>query len=75
MKGIVLTAYGDPAMGLEFRELPEPAGLGAGQVMVAVEYAPINFSDILVARGMYPLHPDLPSVIGNEGMGLWPRAV
>jgi NADPH:quinone reductase-like Zn-dependent oxidoreductase len=69
MKGIVLTAYGDPATGLEFRELPEPAGPGAGQVMVAVEYAPINFSDILVARGMYPLHPELPSVIGNEGVG------
>ncbi|MFL9965720.1 zinc-dependent alcohol dehydrogenase family protein [Paraburkholderia sediminicola] len=69
MKGIVFTAYSDPATGLEFRELPEPASPGPGQVMVAVEYAPINFSDILVARGMYPLHPDLPSVIGNEGMG------
>ncbi|MFM0346753.1 zinc-dependent alcohol dehydrogenase family protein [Paraburkholderia sp. RL17-347-BIC-D] len=69
MKGIVLTAYGDPATGLEFRELPEPASPGAGQVMVAVDYAPINFSDILVARGLYPLHPELPSVIGNEGAG------
>jgi NADPH:quinone reductase-like Zn-dependent oxidoreductase len=37
--------------------------------MVAVDYAPINFSDILVARGLYPLHPELPSVIGNEGAG------
>jgi NADPH:quinone reductase-like Zn-dependent oxidoreductase len=69
MKGIVLTAYGDPAAGLEFRELPEPGRPGAGQVMVAVDYAPINFSDILVARGLYPLHPELPSVIGNEGAG------
>jgi NADPH:quinone reductase-like Zn-dependent oxidoreductase len=69
MKGIVLTAYGDPATGLELRELSEPASPGAGQVMVAVDYAPINFSDILVARGLYPLHPELPSVIGNEGAG------
>ena len=69
MKGIVLTAYGDPATGLELRELPEPASPGAGQVMVAVDYAPINFSDILLARGLYPLHPELPSVIGNEGAG------
>ncbi|WP_409077049.1 zinc-dependent alcohol dehydrogenase family protein [Paraburkholderia sp. FT54] len=38
-------------------------------MMVAVDYAPINFSDILVARGLYPLHPELPSVIGNEGAG------
>ncbi|MFM0280725.1 alcohol dehydrogenase catalytic domain-containing protein [Paraburkholderia sediminicola] len=51
------------------RELPETASPGAGQVMVAVDYAPINFSDMLVARGVYPLHPELPSVIGNEGTG------
>lgn len=69
MKAVVLTAYGEPATGLEFRELPEPASPDAGQVLVGVEYAPVNFSDILVARGVYPLHPDLPSVIGNEGVG------
>ncbi|NPT59149.1 alcohol dehydrogenase catalytic domain-containing protein [Paraburkholderia elongata] len=69
MKGIVLTAYGEPATGLEFRELPEPGDPGAGQVMVAVDYAPVNFSDILVARGWYSVHPELPSVIGNEGAG------
>jgi NADPH:quinone reductase-like Zn-dependent oxidoreductase len=39
MKGIVLTAYGEPETGLEFRELPEPASPGAGQVMVGVEGA------------------------------------
>jgi NADPH:quinone reductase-like Zn-dependent oxidoreductase len=38
-------------------------------VLVGVEFAPINFSDILVARGLYPLRPDLPSAIGNEGVG------
>jgi len=69
MKAVVLTAYGEPATGLEFRELPEPAGPGADQVLVGVEYAPVNFSDILVAQGLYPLHPELPSVIGNEGAG------
>jgi NADPH:quinone reductase-like Zn-dependent oxidoreductase len=69
MKAVVLTAYGEPATGLEFRELPEPASPDADQVLVGVEYAPVNFSDILVARGLYPLHPDLPSVIGNEGVG------
>ncbi|MGA7814836.1 hypothetical protein [Caballeronia sp.] len=52
MKAVVLTAYGDPATGLELRELPEPASPGADQVLVGVEYAPVNFSDILVARGL-----------------------
>jgi NADPH:quinone reductase-like Zn-dependent oxidoreductase len=66
MKGVVLTAYGEPATGIEFRELPEPASPGAGHVLVGIEYAPINFSDILVAQGLYPLHPQLPSVIGRK---------
>lgn len=69
MKAVVLTAYGAPATGLEYRDVPEPEKPGVGQVLVGVEFAPINFSDILVARGLYPLHPDLPSVIGNEGVG------
>ncbi len=69
MKAVVLTTYGDPATGLEYRDVPEPEKPGIGQVLVGVEFAPINFSDILVARGLYPLRPDLPSVIGNEGVG------
>jgi Zn-dependent alcohol dehydrogenase len=69
MKAAVLTTYGDPATGLEYRDVPEPGKPGAGQVLVGVEFAPINFSDILVARGLYPLRPDLPSVIGNEIAG------
>lgn len=69
MKAAVLTNYGDPVTGLEYRDVPEPEKPGVGQVLVGVEFAPINFSDILVARGLYALRPDLPSVIGNEGVG------
>jgi len=69
MKSVVLTSYGDPASGLEHRELPEPEKPGIGQVLVGIEFSPINFSDILVARGLYALRPELPSVIGNEGVG------
>src|SRR6202158_5269268 len=69
MKSVVLTSYGDPASGLEHRELPEPEKPGIGQVLVGIEFSPINFSDILVARGLYALRPELPSVIGNEGLG------
>jgi NADPH:quinone reductase-like Zn-dependent oxidoreductase len=69
MKAAVLTNYGDPVTSLEYRDVPEPEKPGAGQVLVGVEFAPINFSDILVARGLYALRPDLPSVIGNEGVG------
>jgi NADPH:quinone reductase-like Zn-dependent oxidoreductase len=69
MKSVVLTGYGDPVSGLEYRELPEPVKPGIGQVLVGIEFSPVNFSDILVARGLYALRPELPSVIGNEGVG------
>src|ERR1700688_2803760 len=69
MKSVVLTSYGDPVGRLEYRELPEPDKPGIGQVLVGIEFSPINFSDILVARGLYALRPVLPSVIGNEGVG------
>ena len=69
MKSAVLTSYGDPVSGLGFREVHEPEKPGIGQVLVGIEFSPINFSDILVARGLYALRPELPSVIGNEGVG------
>jgi NADPH:quinone reductase-like Zn-dependent oxidoreductase len=69
MKSVVLTNYGDPVRSLEYRELPEPEKPGIGQVLVGIEFSPINFSDILVARGLYPLRLLLPSVIGMEGVG------
>lgn len=69
MKAVVLTRYGDPASSLEYRELPEPESPGSKQALIAIEYAPVTFSDMLVSRGIYALHPDLPSVIGNEGIG------
>src|ERR1700745_3495540 len=69
MKALVLTSYGDPETCIEYQTVPEPKGPGAGEVLVQLGFAPINFSDFLVARGLYPLHLDLPSVIGNEGVG------
>src|SRR4030088_3275447 len=69
MNAVVLTSYGEPVSGLEYREVPEPEKPGIGQVLVGIEFSPINFSDILVARGLYALRPELPSVIGNGGVG------
>ena len=42
---------------------------GPGQVLIGVEFSPIDLSDLLVASGAYPFRPSLPSVIGNEGVG------
>jgi NADPH:quinone reductase-like Zn-dependent oxidoreductase len=59
MKALVLTSYGDPETCIEYQTVPEPEAPGAGEVLVQLGFAPINFSDILVARGLYPVHPDL----------------
>ena len=69
MRAIHLSVYGNPVDGLGVADVPEPKAPGANEVMVAIEYSPINPSDLLVARGTYPLRPELPSVIGNEGVG------
>jgi NADPH:quinone reductase-like Zn-dependent oxidoreductase len=69
MRAIHLSAYGNPVDGLGTADVPEPKAPGTNEVLVAIEYSPVDPSDLLVARGAYPLRPDLPSVIGNEGVG------
>ena len=69
MRAIHLTAFGNPLQGLEFVQIQEPAAPGPGQVLIGVEFSPIDLSDLLVVSGAYPFRPSLPSVIGNEGVG------
>src|SRR6266446_4917036 len=70
MKAIHLTAYGNPAQNLRMVEVSEPGTPAAGEALVRMEYAPIAYSDLLLANGVYFLHPELPSVIGGEGAGI-----
>src|SRR6266404_1967621 len=70
MKAIHLTAYGNPAQNLRMVEVSEPNAPSAGEALVRVEYAPIAYSDLLLANGVYLLRLKLPSVIGGEGAGL-----
>ena len=70
MKAIHLTAYGNPAQNLRMVEVSEPNAPGAGEALVRMEYAPIAYSDLLLANGVYLLKPMLPSVIGGEGAGM-----
>jgi NADPH:quinone reductase-like Zn-dependent oxidoreductase len=69
MRAIHLTAYGDPVAGLKFVDIPAPEAPGPNQVLIGIEFSPVNPSDLLVARGIYAVRPALPSVIGNEGVG------
>ena len=69
MLAIQLMKYGKPEEGLRPVEIAEPGDPTSGQILIRVEYAPINDSDLLVASGLYAVRPKLPSVVVNEGAG------
>src|ERR1700676_816033 len=69
MRAVQLTAYGNPIEGLKYVNLPEPDAPGPSQVLIEVEFSPLNNSDLLLARGIYASRPALPTVIGNEAVG------
>src|SRR5260221_13087370 len=70
MKAVHLTAYGNPAENLKLVEVADTNGPSGGEAVVRMEYAPIAYSDLLLAEGVYLLRPKLPSVIGGEGVGI-----
>ncbi|HWJ41476.1 MAG TPA: zinc-dependent alcohol dehydrogenase family protein, partial [Candidatus Limnocylindrales bacterium] len=69
MHAVQLTAYGDPLEGLKYVDIAEPEAPGPNEVLIGVEFSPLNQSDLLLARGIYGTRPALPTVIGNEGVG------
>ena len=69
MHAVQLTAYGNPLEGLKYVDIPAPEAPGANQVLIGVEFSPLNQSDLLLAQGIYGARPGLPTVIGNEGVG------
>src|SRR6476661_769628 len=69
MRAVQLTSFGDPVDGLQYVDIPEPDAPGPNQVLIGVEFSPINPNDLMVAQGTYAIRPPLPAIIGNEGVG------
>jgi NADPH:quinone reductase-like Zn-dependent oxidoreductase len=46
MRAPMIKAFGEPAEVFELVDVPEPQGPAAGEVLVGVEYAPINMNDL-----------------------------
>jgi len=69
MRAVQLTTYGDPVEGLKYVDIPAPEAPGPNQVLIGIEFSPLNQSDLLLARGIYASRPALPTIIGNEGVG------
>src|SRR5258708_3779635 len=68
MRALQIATFGDPAEVVELVEIPEPDAPRASEVLVALEYAPINPSALLLIRGIYGVRPALPTGVGNEGV-------
>ncbi|MFE3271168.1 zinc-dependent alcohol dehydrogenase family protein [Streptomyces sp. NPDC059215] len=69
MRAIQLIGFGAPDEVIKINDIDEPAAPSDGEVLIQVEYAPLDHHDLLLARGTYPVRPELPAVIGNEGAG------
>jgi NADPH2:quinone reductase len=54
---------------LQWKELPTPTP-GAGQVLIAIEAASLNFPDLLIVQNKYQMKPPLPFVPGSEYAGV-----
>jgi NADPH:quinone reductase len=54
---------------LQWKELPTPAPK-AGEVLIEIKAASLNFPDLLIVQGKYQMKPPLPFVPGSEYAGV-----
>ena len=68
MYALMVDQHGGPEV-LQYREVDEPE-VGAGQIVVDVEAAGVNFPDLLITQGQYQVNPPLPFAPGSEVSGV-----
>ncbi len=68
MKAILCTRFGGPD-DLEYGDLPDPQP-GAGEVVVAIHAAALNFFDTLIIAGKYQFKPPFPFSPASEFAGV-----
>jgi NADPH:quinone reductase-like Zn-dependent oxidoreductase len=69
VKAVQAIARGDAREVLRVVDVEPPSPPSAGEVLVDVEYAPVNKHDLLAIGGYLPV-PGPPWIPGNEGMGI-----
>jgi NADPH:quinone reductase-like Zn-dependent oxidoreductase len=67
MRALVITEHGGPEV-LKIEERPDPKA-GAGEVLVRVKAAGVNFADLMARVGLYEDAPKVPCVVGYEFAG------
>jgi len=69
MDALEISTFGEPSDVVELVTIPDPDSPIANEVLVAVEYAPIDHADFRTIRGQYGTFPSLPTGLGIEGVG------
>ena len=67
MRAIQIEQFGDPAQVINVVDIEEPLPLGPHEVLVGVEFSPLNKHDLLVVLGALA-RPPLPHIPGAEGV-------
>jgi NADPH2:quinone reductase len=68
MKAVICKQFGPPES-LVLEELPSPRA-GAGEVVVSMKAASVNFPDVLIIQNKYQFKPPLPFSPGSELAGV-----
>lgn len=69
MRAVSFSRFGRASEVAELVDVPEPGAPGAGQVLIEVQVAPINPSDLLHFAGRYAAPASLPSFVGGGVLG------
>jgi NADPH:quinone reductase-like Zn-dependent oxidoreductase len=69
MSQLILTAIGgDIADTVRLEDGPDPT-VGPDDLLVAMDAAPVNPADLLLAAGWFAVQPEVPFALGAEGVG------
>ena len=68
MHSVQINAFGKPWEVVETVTLPDPGAPGSGEIIIDMEFSPINPSDLVLMRGLYGVKPKLPAPVGTEGV-------
>jgi trans-2-enoyl-CoA reductase len=68
MQCIQINSFGRPWEIVKVIRQPDVGSPAAGEIVIEMEYSPINPSDLVLMRGFYGIKPELPALVGSEGV-------
>ena len=70
MKSIQLTSYGNPADVVKLVDAPDVGVPDPHEIVIDIEAAPVEPSDLYTVAGIYGVLPPLPHFLGIQGVGI-----